>query len=127
MSLFRSFNTKNAYTVEELYNILRNYQFSAGVPTLEQEGVNNIIAFPPIDNFNQLRIMPSGGRVGNQFTKWIIFKMDHKVGLGNWLKNEVLDDITGGFTSFFSVVGSSASEGYRFVDKLISEIDALNL
>ena len=128
MSLFRHFNTRNAYTIEELFNVLRNYQFSAGVPSLEKEGVNNIITFPALGEFNQVRIMPHGGRVGNdRFTKWTIIKVDHKAGLGNFVRNRFLEDITDGWTGFLSTFGSNASEGYKQVDAVLAEIQSLNL
>ncbi len=128
MSLFRNFHTRNAYTIEELYNILKNYQFSAGVPSLAKEGIYNIIVFPLIDNFNQVRIMPSGGRqAGERFTKWTLLKDNHEAGLGNAIKNEFLDDITGGITGFFGFVGSNASKGYQDVDKVLEEINSLGL
>ena len=127
MSMFRSFNTRGFYTIEEFCNILRNYQFSAGVPYLDKEGVNLCISFPPIDNFNQVRIISKGGTNNDRVNRWMIYKSDHKAGVDQMIKNQFLDDITGGITEFFSVMGSNASQGFKNVDQVISEIQSLNL
>ena len=40
MSFMKHFNTRGAYTVEELFNHLKNYTFSAGVPSIGTTGGN---------------------------------------------------------------------------------------
>jgi hypothetical protein len=125
--MIRRFNTRGFYTIEEFCNILKNYKFSAGVPYLDKEGVNLCIAFPPLDNFNQVRIISRGGTNNERVNSWMIFKSDHKTGLGQMVKNNFLYDITDGWTILFSAFSSNARKGHKYVDTVLAEIQSLNL
>ena len=51
---------KNEYTLEELYNAIKDQSFSAGTPSLTKHGMNVVITFPPLDRQNQVWIMKVG-------------------------------------------------------------------
>ncbi len=48
--------TKNQYSVESLYEAVRNHKFTAGTPELFSIAYASIITFPPLDRNNQIWI-----------------------------------------------------------------------
>lgn len=55
---FKTAETKNAYTIEGLYEAIKDKEFSAGKPSLTKHGFTNIITFPALDRQNQVWIVP---------------------------------------------------------------------
>ncbi len=54
----RKLVTAREYTIEELYEAIKDKQFTAGQPELAKQGMTMIIAFPPSDRNNQVWISP---------------------------------------------------------------------
>ena len=127
MPLIAHFTTKKPYTIEELYDLIKDHTFSAGKPTLAQQASYHVIAFPAIDEFNQVTIVPSGIQSSNYYQKWAVIKNSHKAGIGNAIKNQFLDDVSFGVTGMFSFFGKNANKGYEDVEKIAQEMQALDL
>src|SRR5574344_1818336 len=48
------------YTVEELFDQIKDVEFEAGKPELVKHGFSTLIVFPQLDNNNQVWIIPGG-------------------------------------------------------------------
>ena len=121
----KSFKTKNEYTLEELYEAIKDKEFSAGKPELTKNGLAYIITFPPIDNNNQIWLMPGQMKKG-PFTKWSVQKQ-RLAGVGNMVGNMVLDDLSGGWNNASSFMGKKAKNTEQLIDITVDELNALGL
>lgn len=74
---------KNKYTVQELYEAIKDKEFTAGVPELTKHGFAYIITFPALDDQNQVWVMAAG--FGKSTNKYSIQKQD-RAGVGNLAK-----------------------------------------
>ena len=54
---FKTVKTANAYTLEELFEAIKDKQFSAGQPSITKHGLTYMITFPALDSQNQVQIM----------------------------------------------------------------------
>ena len=129
MSLSRGFYTNNSYTIEGLCEQMKNFNFSAGVPSLVSDYWGTWIVFPGLDEFNQVRIRPyefmfHPGKIHN---KWEICKWEHKTGLGNEVVHKMLDDFTFGATTGLSLFTKNAKKGFELVDKTVAEIQTYRI
>ncbi len=127
MSLYVNFTTRKPYTIAELFETIKDYNFSMGKPYMAKQGLYDVIAFPEVDEFNQVVIAANEFGNTGPFQKWVIIKQSHKAGLGNMAKNGILDMATSGITGTFSLLGKNAHDARKMVDKLAEEIKSLNL
>lgn len=102
----KNIKTKNTYSIESLYEAIKDKNFSAGVPSLTKHGMATVITFPALDSQNQVWIMKSG--FGKETQKFSIQKST-QAGMDNVAKNAALDSITGGLFS----VGGMISVSFR--------------
>ncbi len=116
--------TKNAYTVDELYEAIKDVKFTAGEPELTKHGLTPVIVFPPLDRNNQVWILPAQFKA--PYTKWTIQK-NEAVGLTSAVVNQALDDLTDGLTRISSVLGKKANKIEELVAATAEELDALGL
>ena len=108
----KNIKTNNSYTIESLYEAIKDVEFTAGKPSLTKHGAATIITFPALDSQNQVWIMKSG------FSK---------AGLGNTAKNMALDSLTNGIFGFGSMLGGNAKKCEQLVDATAKELSKLNL
>ena len=122
----KTVKTKNAYSIESLFEAIRAHSFSAGIPELTKHGMNNVITVPALDMNNQVWIMV--GQMTNQkeCTKWTVLK-SKKAGVANTAMNMALDSVTDGWSSFSGVFGKKAKEAERLTELTAKELDALGL
>ena len=73
--------TKNDYSVETLYEAIKDHEFTPGKPELVTQLAAKIIAFPAVDRQNQVQIT-QGWIGGGQGKKWTILKAE-AAGLDN--------------------------------------------
>ena len=121
----KGFQTKTAYTIEELYEAIKDKTFTAGEPSLTKSGLNNIITFPPLDRNNQIWVYPSGFKKP-PYTKWTVQK-GQLAGVGNAVLNNFMSDLTGGGTAASGVFGKNAKKIEELVEITTQELDALGL
>lgn len=125
MSIINSFMTRNQYTVEELYSYLANYNFCAGVPTLQQGiGGYNIIVFH-ISEYNSIWITPD--TYNNRTQGWVISKHDEDPGIDNFAKHAIIDHLTFGWASAGAMLSKNTWDSYQYVDQLVQQITSLGL
>ena len=120
----KNIKTKSEYTIEELYDAIKDHPFSAGQPSLTKHGLAMIITFPALDRQNQVWIMRAGFKEKCQ--KFSIQKAE-AAGLGNVAVNAVLDDVNDGLFSLGRMAGKNAKECERLVDATYQELTAMGL
>ena len=115
---------KNEYSIQELYDKIKNEQFSAGTPSITKHGLSEIITFPPLDRQNQVWVIKSG--FGERASKYSIQK-SQEAGMGKAIANAALDQVTGGVFNMFGVFGKKVKQCEQLVEATASELEALNL
>jgi hypothetical protein len=68
----KNIKTNNTYSIESLYEAIKDKNFSAGTPSLTKHGMATVITFPALDSQNQVWIMKSG--FGKETQKFSIQK-----------------------------------------------------
>lgn len=121
---FKTVKTNNKYSIESLYEAIKDKQFSAGTPSLTKHGLNTLITFPALDSRNQIWIIRTG--LGKETNKFQIQKQE-QAGMGNMMKNSAMDGLTKGFAGMGRMVGDNARECERLVDVTARELEALGL
>ncbi len=76
----KTVKTKNTYTLEELYDLIKDKPFTAGTPELTKHGAALLITFPSLDDYNQVWIMRGGFK--EPTNKWSIQKQQ-RASVGN--------------------------------------------
>jgi len=115
---------KNEYTLEELYNAIKDRSFSAGTPSLTKHGMNVVITFPPLDRQNQVWIMKVG--LKERSSKFSIQKGE-QAGLGNTAGNMAINELTGGIFGIFSCFGKNVKKCEQLVEATAKELETMNL
>ena len=116
--------TKNAYSIEALYETIKNHEFTAGKPELTEHGFTNVITFPALDRNNQIWILPA--QMKKECTKWFVQKQK-RAGVKNMAVDMALDEISGGWSSFSGVFGKTARRAEELTEITAKELDSLGL
>jgi len=122
----KNVNFSKAYTFEELLEEMKKTTFDAGEPFIVKHGLTNIIAFPPLDNQNQVWVLSWKGNNGG--AKWSV-QLSHEIAgdFGNMAKNMVLDKLTGGIFGLGGMVSKNSKAGEAMVEDTLAKLTALNL
>ena len=117
--------TKENYSMQSLYERIKDEQFSVGKPELVKNGFALVIAFPAVDRNNQCQITQGWfkGEEGNKFT---VLKGE-QAGTENMLKNAALDSLTNGWSSVNKVFGKNSKLVEQQVVDTAKEFEALGL
>lgn len=111
-------NLKGNYeTMEQLYEAIKDIQFEAGTPALVKHGFNQVIVYPEQDRNNQVWIMNAGKG------KFQVMRSSEVAGLGNVVKNAVLDDLTDGWSSMSGAFGNKKKRCMELVDITAKQIE----
>lgn len=114
----------NSYTIQTLFDAIKDEQFSAGRPELVKYLANTVIVFPALDSNNQVQIMCGG--LKKDSPNFIVQKGDELSGKAA-AKNVILGEITNGFSSFSRTFGNSVKECERLVEETYKELSSLGL
>ncbi|MDO4961712.1 MAG: hypothetical protein Q4E57_07670 [Eubacteriales bacterium] len=117
--------TKSSMTLEEFYNAIKDAPFGeAGTPGYVKHGFGYVIAFPQIDEQNQVWITGKGN-------KFLVQRSAMVAGIQNMIVNDVKADIMNefslGITGVISQFGSPQKTCLAMVDKVADVINALGL
>lgn len=112
---------KNKYTTEELYEKIAGVSFEAGTPELVKYGPAYVIAFPEVDRNNQVQIQAD--RKGKIYVQRAVTP----IGLDKQLRNELLDDLTGGLSSMSMLGGKKKKLCIALVDKTVAQLESMEL
>ncbi len=121
----RKLETSKEYTMEELYEAIKDKEFTAGKPELTKHLAMMLITFPPLDRNNQVQISPGQMKKG-PWNKFQISK-NEVAGGENLAKNMVLHHITDGWSSVTGVFGKKSKTAEELVVKTYEELSALGL
>ena len=117
--------TKENYSIQSLYERIKDEQFSAGKPELVKHGFNWLIAFPAVDKNNQCQII-QGWFKGEEGQKFTVLKAE-QAGTENMLKNAALDSLTNGWSSISKIGGKNCKLVEKQVEDTVKELNALGL
>ncbi|MFZ2755882.1 MAG: hypothetical protein WAY93_03330 [Atopobiaceae bacterium] len=115
----KSVKPKRSYTIEQLYDAIKDKPFEAGKPELDSNGFARIITFPAIDSQNQVWVM-----VNSKGDKISIQKSQATGSLGT---NYALDAATGGLFGFGFILGGHVKRCEALVEATAKELEALDL
>lgn len=110
-----------SYTIEELYEKIKDVPFDAGTPALVKHGFTWLIAFPQQDRNNQVQIIPATKG------KFVVQRSTQPAGVGNMLKNDVLNSLTDGLTSMSAAFGNKKKLCMELTEKTAATINALGI
>ncbi|MBQ8400896.1 MAG: hypothetical protein IJX14_03100 [Clostridia bacterium] len=118
--------TSGSYTLEELFEKIRDTEFSAGTPTCQKYGPSFIITFPALDRQNQVQIISNavGGKKPSQ--KFTIQKAE-ELGLGKSLLNDALSMLTGSLFNLGSMVTENANRCEELVEETYNKLTEMGL
>jgi len=111
---------KGNYTIEELFDKIKDVEFEAGEPKLVKNGFNLLIAFPQLDRNNQVQILGYNG-------KYSVTRAVQPAGLENMVANAALDKLTGGWSSMSGGMGNTKKLCMELVTKTADKINALGI
>ncbi len=115
---------QNAYTLEALFELIKDTEFAAGKPELVKHGMATIIAFPALDSHNQVQILPAVmKKEANAFN---VMKAE-QAGLKTALGNELLDKLTGDLFGLKSVMGKNSKTIVKLVEETAAQLDKMGL
>jgi len=120
----KNIKTKNNYSIESLFEAIKDKSFTAGKPSLTKHGLGYVITFPALDSQNQVWIMKSG--FGAESPKFSIQKSE-EAGVGNMAANMALDKLSGGLFGMKSMIGKNAKRCEELVDITAKELEGLDL
>ena len=121
----RKLETSKEYTMEELFEAIKDKEFSAGKPELTTHLTMPLIVFPPLDRNNQVQISP-GQMKKAPWNKFQITK-NEVAGADNVAKNLLLHHVTDGLSSVTGVFGKKSKTAEELVVKTYEELQALGL
>ena len=116
----KNVKTQNEYTIESLYEAIKDKTFTAGVPSLTKHGLATIITFPALDRLNQVWVMMAGS---NKIT----IQKNEEAGVKNAAKNAAIGAITDSFGNMGAMFGKKSKECEKQVEATAAELEALNL
>ena len=105
---------------QQLFDRIKDVDFTAGKPELVKNGFADVIVFPPRDRQNQIWVMLQGKNK-------IIIQKNQVVGVGDQAINAAFDAVTGGLFSVGSIMGKNAKKIEKLVEATASELEALDL
>lgn len=116
----KSMKTQGEYTIEEFYELIKDAQFTAGVPSLTRHGTITLITFPALDRNNQVWVMKAGKN------KWSIQKQD-EAGINKAVGNALMDSAFGFWGNFKRSFGENCKKCEAQVESTVQELTALGL
>lgn len=120
----RVVKTKGAYSIQDLYDRIKDVHFDAGVPAIAKHGAVTLIAFPALDGENQCIIQ--GGSFKSPYKKFQVLKT-RKVGVANAVGQEVLNSVTDGWSVVRGVVGNNQKIVQQQVDEVADKLEDMGL
>lgn len=125
MNLPKKFKTRARYTIESLYEAIRDKRFTAGEPSLTKHGRQFIITFPALDSHNQVWIMRHSGGLETQ--SFSVVKSDSLAGFGNAVGSLAATATLGSLYSAGASFGENAKRAKELAEITLKEIEELQL
>ena len=122
----KTFKTKEAYTVEELFEKIKDVEFAAGTPSCQKYGPAFIITVPALDRQNQVQIISNAMGASKPSQKFTVQKAE-ELGLGKSLVNDALSALTGGLFNLGSMAGKNAKRCEELVEETCDQLEKMGL
>ncbi len=117
----KTVKTKESFeNYQQLFDRIKDVDFTAGKPELVKNGFADVIVFPPLDRQNQIWVLLQGKNK-------IIIQKNQVVGVADQAINAAFDAVTDGLFSVGSIMGKNSKKIEKLVEATASEIEALNL
>ena len=113
--------TKAPYTIEELYEKIKDIPFEAGVPELLHYGFAHAICFPEQDRNNQVQIYV------NKKGKVQVMRSTQPMGLQKVLENVSMDHLTDGISSLSMLGGKKKKLCEELARRTAQQLNNLDL
>ena len=108
------------YTIEELFNLIKDFTFEAGKPSIVNHGPTKWIVFPELNRYNQVVI---GGRKG----KFYVQRTSQPIGIDKAITNVAISKLTGGMAGFSGVFGKTKRRCEKLAESVGVQINNMNL
>ena len=115
--------TRNFYTIETLYEAIKDRHFTAGQPYLVNHCSYNVIVFPPQDKRNQVWITPAAYGWCNT---WYVQRQE-MAGADNIIKNTITNELTFGISGIAGRLNQAAQYCEWLVDVTANELYYMGL
>ncbi len=115
---------KNKYTLESLYEAIKDTEFAAGKPSLTDHGMAKIITFPALDSRNQVQIISASLKKDSDAFR--VMKGE-EAGLGNLAFNTVVDGLTDGMAGLKGSFGKNAKNIEKLVEETAKQLGEMGL
>ena len=122
---FKTIQTSKEYTIEEFYEAIKDLEFPAGEPLYYKNGIVQLVIFPELDRYNQVRIGP-GQLKKAPYNKFTISKGD-RVGIQTKIENKFLSKSSYGASSLFSYVGRNVMRAEKQVKAIYEVLQTADL
>ena len=121
---FIDVKTEHSYSLESLYEAIKDKNFTAGKPSIVAHGIGKVISFPEIDKQNQIWILKGG--FGKETKKFTIQKYE-KTEFENTIINDILSSFTDSLSNISSIVSDNTNSCEKLVKITAEEFMAFNL
>ncbi len=115
--------TRNFYTIETLYEAIKDKKFTAGQPYLVNHCSYNIIVFPPQDKRNQVWITPAAYGSCNT---WYVQRQE-MAGSDSIINNAITNQLTFGISGIAGRLNQAAQYCEWLVDVTANELYYMGL
>ena len=114
----------NKYSLEALYEAIKDKEFTAGKPQWTKHGFAYIITFPALDSHNQVWIVNAG--FGKETNKFSIQKAE-AAGLDNMASNAIMGGLTRGISNLQGSFSENTKKCEQFVVATAKELSEMGL
>ncbi len=114
--------TAGSYTVEELFDAIKEVRFTAGRPRLTHLGLTPLIVFPALDIENQVRVCNVSLRSRSNR-----FSVQRGECVGSVVEEAVLDDLADGWLGMGFSLGNAARLCEQLAERTYEELGRLGL
>ena len=115
--------TRNFYTIETLYEAIKDRHFTAGQPSLVNHCSYNIIVFPPQDKRNQVWITPA---MYGWCNTWYVQRQE-MAGAESMVKNVITNELTFGISGIAGRLNEASQYCEWLVDVTANELYYMGL
>ena len=118
--------TSKNYSMESLYEAIKDHEFTPGKPKIVKHGFTNIICFPELDRQNQVQIIPGMTQGAKPGPKWTVMKAE-AAGMDNLAKNVAMSALTNGWGNMGSIIGKNSKLCEKQVEEVAKELQEMGI
>ncbi len=112
------------YTIEELFDVIKDREFEAGRPSIERQGFGYLISFPALDSQNQVQVFPA--TMKKQPNVYQVLKGE-EAGLNRMFGNDLNSIVFDEFFGFRNRGGKNKKTTEQLVEVTARELEAMGL